>query len=264
MLMTYSTPCDSILLHNMINSETIDFGSSAASMEDRLLLERIKNVYRKISSAAIRSGRDPFAVSLVAVTKTVPVERIKAAVDLGLRVLGENRVQEAQGKISDPMLQGSDYNIEWHMIGHLQKNKAKTAVELFELIHSLDSVDLAKSLQKHAEKAAKIQRVLIEVKLSSEESKHGVARENLMELIAAATGMKNLKLEGLMTIPPFFDKPEKARPYFRELRELRDKAEKEGYKLPELSMGMTGDYEAAILEGATMVRIGTGIFGERR
>jgi PLP dependent protein len=248
----------------MINPETIDFGNINTGMEDRLLLERIKNIYRKISSAAIRSGRDPFDVRLVAVTKTVPVGRIKAAVDLGLRVLGENRVQEAQEKISDSTLQGTDYNIEWHMIGHLQKNKARAAVELFELIHSLDSVDLAKSLQQHAEKAGKIQRVLIEVKLSGEESKHGVARENLMDLIAAVSGMKNLKLEGMMTIPPFFDNPEMARPFFRELRKLRDKAEKDGYKLSELSMGMTNDYEVAILEGATLVRIGTGIFGERR
>ena len=160
--------------------------------------------------------------------------------------------------------QCSDYNIEWHMIGHLQKNKAKTAVQLFDLIHSLDSPGLAELLNKHAEKAGKIQRVLLEVKLSSEDTKHGVAKENLISLIESVSGMKNLKLEGLMTIPPFFENPETARPYFRNLRYLRDEAGKKGFKLPELSMGMTNDYEVAILEGATMVRIGTGIFGERK
>lgn len=150
------------------------------------------------------------------------------------------------------------------MIGHLQKNKAKTAVQLFEVIHSLDSPGLAELLNKHAGKAGKIQRVLIEVKLSSEDTKHGVAKENLISLIESVSGMKNLKLEGLMTIPPFFENPETARPYFRNLRYLRDEAGKKGFKLPELSMGMTNDYEVAILEGATMVRIGTGIFGERK
>ena len=189
---------------------------------------------------------------------------IKEAVSFGLRALGESRVQEAQKKIADCRAQCADCDIEWHMIGHLQKNKAKVAVELFELIQSLDSIELAKELNKHSEKAGKIQRVLIEVKLSEEESKYGVAKETLMDLIKVISEMKSLKLEGLMTIPPFSDNPEMARPYFKKLRELRDQAESTGYRLPELSMGMTNDYETAILEGATMVRIGTGIFGERR
>jgi pyridoxal phosphate enzyme (YggS family) len=244
--------------------ETVEFGNIKTGMEDRMLLERIKDVYRKISSAVIRSGRNPFDVKLIAVTKTVPLERIKAAADLGLRVFGENRVQEAQEKIAACRSQCPDCTIEWHMIGHLQKNKAKTAVQLFEVIHSLDSIELAGLLNKHAEEAGKVQRVLIEVKLSSEDTKHGVAKENLISLMESVSGMKNLKLEGLMTVPPFFDDPETARPYFRNLRYLRDEAEKKGFRLPELSMGMTNDYEVAILEGATMVRIGTGIFGERR
>ncbi len=227
---------------------------------DTALLENIKNIYRKISYAAIRSGRNPFDVKLVAVTKTVGIESIKEAVSLGLRIFGENRVQEAQKKIADCRMQCADCNIEWHMIGHLQKNKAKIAVQLFELIHSLDSIGLAEEINKHAEREGKIQRVLIEIKLSEEETKHGVSKENLMGLIEAVSGMKNLKLEGLMTMPPFFDNPEMARSFFRELRELRNKAEKFGYSLPELSMGMTNDFEVAILEGATMVRIGTGIF----
>ncbi len=244
--------------------ETVEFGNIKTGMEDRMLLERIKDVYRKISSAVIRSGRNPFDVKLIAVTKTVSLERIKAAADLGLRIFGENRVQEAQEKIAACRSQCPDCAVEWHMIGHLQKNKAKTAVQLFEVIHSLDSPGLAELLNKHAEKAGKIQRVLLEVKLSAEDTKHGVAKENLMSLIESVSGMKNLKLEGLMTIPPFFENPETARPYFRNLRYLRDEAEKKGFKLPELSMGMTNDYEVAILEGATMVRIGTAIFGERR
>jgi len=233
-------------------------------INNSILLENIKNIYRKISSAAIRSGRNPFDVELIAVTKTVSHEKIKEVVSLGLRIFGENRVQEAQKKIEECGVQCADCDLEWHMIGHLQKNKAKTAVQLFELIHSLDSVGLAEEVNKYAGKAGKIQRVLIEVKLSEEETKSGVTRKDLMALIESVSGMKNLKLEGLMTIPPFFEKPESARPYFRDLRYLRDEAEKKGFKLPELSMGMTNDFEIAILEGATMVRMGTGIFGERR
>ena len=233
-------------------------------MIDNVLLDNIKNVYRKISSAAIRSGRNPFDVTLVAVTKTVDAGRIREAVSLGLRVFGENRVQEAQKKIEHCREQCADCRMEWHMIGHLQKNKAKTAVRLFDLIHSIDSIGLAEEVHACASKDNKVQRVLIEVKLSAEESKYGVPGDKLMGLVGAVAAMKNLKLEGLMTIPPFFDDPEMARPFFRELRELRDNAGKNGYALPELSMGMTNDFEAAILEGATMVRIGTGIFGERR
>jgi len=248
---------------------------------DTALLENIKNIYRKISYAAIRSGRNPFDIKLVAVTKTVGIDKIKEAIDLGLRVFGENRVQEAQKKIADlkslinppppPFTKGGwgGFEIEWHLVGHLQKNKAKTAVYLFDLIHSLDSIGLAEELNKHAERDGKIQRVLVQVKVSEEETKHGIDRENLINLIETVSDMKNLKLEGLMTMPPFFDNPEMARPFFKELRKLRDKAEKSvpkafGNKLPELSMGMTNDFEVAIEEGATMVRIGTGIFGERR
>lgn len=231
---------------------------------DTQLLENIKNVFRKISSAAIRSGRSPFDVKLIAVTKTVSIDRIKESIDLGLRIFGENKVQEAKEKISNIKSEISTTPIEWHLIGHLQKNKAKIAVELFDMIQTVDSIELAELLNKFAEKKGKIQRVLIQVKLSEEETKHGVLRENLMDLIKSISKMKNIKLEGLMTMPPFFDDPEKSRPYFRELRQLRDHAEQSGYRLPELSMGMTNDFEVAILEGATMVRIGTAIFGERR
>ena len=228
-----------------------------------ILLENIKNVYRKISSAAIRSGRNPFDVTLIAVTKTVDSQKRQEAIELGLRVFGENKVQEARGKIVPLRAAMPDYAVEWHLIGHLQKNKTKMAVQLFDLIHSLDSVSLAEEINIHAEKLKKIQRVLIQVKLSEEESKYGIPGENVMELLRKVAGMKHLKVEGLMTIPPFFDNPEMARPFFRKLRDLRDTAEAEGFKLPELSMGMTHDFEVAILEGATMVRIGTGIFGPR-
>lgn len=149
------------------------------------------------------------------------------------------------------------------MVGHLQRNKAKMAVQLFDLIHSVDSIGLADELNKYAERDGKIQKVLIQVKLSEEETRQGVLKDDLLNLIKAISNMKNLNLEGLMTIPPFFDDPEMARPFFRELRGIRDRVEALGYKLPELSMGMTNDFEVAIEEGATMVRIGTGIFGER-
>jgi PLP dependent protein len=230
---------------------------------NNILLENIKNVYRKISSAAIRSGRNPFDVKLVAVTKTVDFPKIQEAVELGLRVFGESKIQEATEKIFHMRKHMPDYAVEWHLIGHLQRNKAKAAVQFFDLIHSVDSEGLAGEINRHAEKLGKIQKILIQVKLSEEESKYGVPEEGFMKLLHEVSGMKHLKIEGLMTMPPFFDNPELARPIFRKLRELRDNAEGDGFKLPELSMGMTHDFETAILEGATMVRIGTGIFGER-
>jgi len=232
-------------------------------IKDKILLDNIKNVYRKIAYASMRAERDPYDVKLVAVTKTVSFEKIKEAIDLGLRVFGENRVQEAQKKIEMSRSGVTDCVIEWHMVGHLQKNKAKTAVQLFDLIHSVDSIALAQEINKHAEKSGKIQKVLIQVNLSKEETKHGVSQDNLMKLIKRVTDLKHVSLEGLMTMPPFFDRAEPARPFFRQLRELRDHIQEKGYKLPELSMGMTNDFEVAVEEGATIVRIGTALFGER-
>ena len=230
---------------------------------DTTLLENIKNVYRKIAYASMRAERDPYDVKLVTVTKTVSFEKIKEAISLGLRVFGENKVQEAQGKISTCTAEIKDSHIEWHLVGHLQKNKVKTAVQLFDLIHSVDSIELARALDKHAEKFDKIQKILIQVKLSEEETKHGVSTDNLMELIETVTDLKHVRLLGLMTMPPFFDKAELSRPFFRQLRELRDHFQQNGYRLPELSMGMTNDFEVAVEEGATIVRVGTAIFGER-
>ncbi len=227
------------------------------------LLENISAVYKSMSHAAMRAGRDPEEVKLVAVTKTVSVERMREAVEAGLRIFGENRVQEAQKKVMSDVFRTAGERIEWHMVGHLQRNKAKQAVQLFDLIHSVDSVDLAREISRYAERACKVQRVLVEVKLSPEEKKHGVDERNLMPVLAEVASTKYLHLLGLMTIPPFSESPEDARAYFRRLRELRDAARDCGIPLPELSMGMSQDFEVAIEEGSTLVRVGTAIFGKR-
>jgi len=228
-----------------------------------MLIENASAILKKMSHAAMRAGRNPEGIKLIAVTKTVEIEKIKEAVDIGLRIFGENRVQEAQKKVPGLTSEVSDSGIEWHLIGHLQKNKAKYAVRLFDFIHTIDSVELAEEINRQAEKIDKIQKVLVQVKLSGEETKHGVSDEDLVQLLKKVRGMNNLELKGLMAIPPFFEDPEKTRPYFRRLRELSNKAVKEGCDLTELSMGMSGDFEVAIEEGATMVRIGTALFGER-
>jgi len=228
------------------------------------LIGSISSIYKRISHAAMRAGRNPEEVKLIAVTKTVTVQQIKEAIDAGLRTLGENRIQEAKAKIEELSADSTMPSVSWHLIGHLQKNKAKYAVRLFDLIHSLDSAELAEELNSQAEKIGKVQEVLMEVKLSPEETKHGVAKTDLPEFLKMVQTLKHLRLRGLMTVPPFFEHPEEVRPYFRELRALRDEAEAAGYHLPELSMGMSNDFEVAIEEGATMVRIGTAIFGERK
>jgi len=236
-----------------------------------MILENASTILKKMSHAAMRSGRIPADVILIAVTKTVDTETIKEAIDAGLRIFGENRVQEAQKKISNLKFQitlpvPSIGGVKWHLIGHLQKNKAKHAVQLFDVIHSVDSVELAEELNKQAEKIEKIQRVLVQVKLSEEETKHGINEKDLMPLVEIICGLKSLKLDGLMTIPPYVEDAEDARPYFRRLRELIDKINSlriTHHALRELSMGMSHDFETAIEEGATMVRIGTAIFGER-
>ena len=228
-----------------------------------MLIENASAILKKMSHAAICAGRSPNGVKLIAVTKTVEIEKIKEAISIGLRTFGENRVQEAQMKVQGLKAEVSDSVIEWHLIGHLQKNKAKYAVRLFDLIHTVDSVELAEEINKQAEKIDKIQKVLVQVKLSGEETKQGISEEDLVPLLKRVKGMDNLLLEGLMTIPPFFEDPEQTRPYFRRLRELRDKAEETGSEMKELSMGMSNDFEVAIEEGATMVRIGTALFGKR-
>lgn len=224
-----------------------------------MLSERISSIFKKISYAALRAGRNLDEIKLIAVTKSQSVAKIKEAADLGLRVFGENRVQEAKSKIE----QLRDFNIEWHMIGHLQSNKVKESVKLFEVIHSLDSEKLAVLIDREAEKAGKIQRVLIQVKLSEEESKYGIKDIEVDKLLLKCEKLKHIKIEGLMTIPPYFENPEDVRPYFKKLRQLRDKISERKPSIRELSMGMSNDFEVAIEEGATMVRIGTALFGQR-
>ena len=223
--------------------------------------ERIEQVRRRIAEAAGRSGRDPNDVQLVAVTKSVVVSQIREALDAGLKVFGENRIQEAKGKVA--LL--SSPSIQWHLVGTLQTNKSKLAVELFELIHSLDSVKLAASMDRHGAALRKQVRALIEVNLEGESDKSGLHESELLPLLQACRAYAHLTIEGLMAIPPFHRNPQDVRPYFRRLRLLRDRAADThpDFRLRHLSMGMSNDFEVAIEEGATLVRIGTAIFGNR-
>jgi len=227
------------------------------------IAEALKNVLENIRSSAVKAGRNPDEIKLIAVSKTVELQRVIEAVNAGATILGENRVQEAKSKIEDLRTLDTNLKPEWHLIGNLQKNKAKTAVELFDLIHSVDSADLAAELNKHAKNAGIVQKVLVQIKLSDEPTKHGAFENELMGLLNTVMGMDNLNLLGLMTIPPFFDDPEEARPYFRKLRQIAETISAKGFPINELSMGMSNDYKVAIEEGATMVRIGTAIFGAR-
>lgn len=227
------------------------------------LIEMISSIFKRISHAAMRSGRNPEEIKLIAVTKTIPLNIIKDAAKAGLRRFGENRVQEAREKIPIITSELPDTLIEWHMIGHLQKNKAKYAVRLFDIIHSIDSVELMDEVNRCAEKIGKIQKILIEVKLSPEETKHGIDPEELPVILEHSKMLKNVDVIGLMTIPPLSDNPSDSRWYFSRLRNLLEKARDNGFNLNELSMGMSDDFEIAIEEGATMVRIGRAIFGKR-
>jgi pyridoxal phosphate enzyme (YggS family) len=200
---------------------------------------------------------------LIAISKTHPPGLVRSLVELGATDLGENRVQEADEKI--PAVGRND--VRWHLVGHLQANKARRAVNLFDVIHSLDSIDLARRLDRLCSEAGKQSlSLLIQVDLGHEQTKSGIDESELPQLAESVRGLDRLELIGLMTLPPFFDDPEQARPYFRRLRELRDELAREGLfgeRAGELSMGMTNDFEVAIEEGATMVRVGTAIFGER-
>jgi pyridoxal phosphate enzyme (YggS family) len=218
------------------------------------LVVNIQNVRARITAAAQRAGRNPGEIALVAVTKTVEPERVEQALATGLTVFGESKVQEAKAKI--PVVSS---RARWHMIGHLQTNKARDAVALFELIHSVDSVKLAAELDKWAERAGKTQPILLEVNVSGEASKFGLKPDALEAALEEINAMPRLEVQGLMTVAPFAEEAEKARPYFRKLRELRDRL-----ALTHLSMGMTHDFEVAVEEGATIVRLGTAIFGARR
>lgn len=217
----------------------------------------------RINKAAVSSGRNPETVRLVAVSKTIPTKTVEEAIQAGADILGENYIQEARAKFNDL----SSYPVSWHFIGHLQTNKAKYAVRIFDLIHSVDSLKLAMELDKQAKKTGKIQHILIQVNLADESSKSGVSINHTLNLVKQISVLKNLAIKGLMTMPPFFNAPEKVRPFFKQLRSLRDQISKEtihNVAMDELSMGMTGDFEVAIQEGSTLVRIGTAIFGERK
>jgi len=227
------------------------------------LKKRLENVLNRIKKAANAHGRDPETIRLVAVSKTIPADMVKEAIEAGVKILGENYIQETRKKF-DAL---SSYPVSWHFIGHLQTNKAKYAVRLFDLIHSVDSLKLARELNKQTKKINKIQEILIQVNISMESTKAGVYEQDALSLIKDISHLENLSVKGLMTMPPFFNEPEKVRPYFSALRKLRDQIKEESIPniaMDELSMGMTGDFEAAIDEGASLVRIGTAIFGERK
>ena len=223
------------------------------------LEENYSRLCHEIRQAAEGAGRDPQSVRLLAVSKKVPAERLRVLWGLGHRLFGENRVQEARVKIPEMPTGG-----EWHFIGGLQTNKAKEAVEWFDVLESVDRRELATELQKRAEAAGKNLKVLLEINVGGEAAKHGAQPEEAATLFQAVNAMNRLEVRGLMAIPPFREKPEEARPYFRKLREIRDRLEQScGAALPELSMGMSHDFAVAIAEGATLVRIGTALFGPR-
>lgn len=213
-----------------------------------------------MEEACRRAGRDPNTVRLVAVSKTHGPERIREAVEAGQLVFGESRVQEARAKIPECPAQA-----RWHFVGHLQRNKAAAAVELFDLIHSVDSIRLLETLDRCAAEAGKIMPVFLEVNVAGERSKFGLAPAEVPAVLARAQELHHVEVRGLMTLPPFAEDPEKVRPWFAQLRELRDRwREETGFALEELSMGMSHDFEVAIEEGATWIRVGTALFGERK
>lgn len=227
------------------------------------LAARLRAIQARIAAAAKNCRRDPEEVRLIAISKTHAASAIKKVIEFGALDIGENRVQEAEGKISEI---GRDA-ARWHLVGHLQANKARRAVNLFDFIHSLDSLALASRLDRlcHEEGREKL-AVLVQVDLGHEETKSGIDESELTHLVEGLGPLQRLELSGLMTLPPFFDDPEQSRSYFRRLRQLRDELAARGAfadRKGELSMGMTNDFEVAIEEGATMVRVGTAIFGER-
>ena len=228
-----------------------------------MMQDRLMAIKKRIIAAAAASGRDAAEIKLVAVSKTMPVKSLIEAINCGLTLFGENYIQEAREKFNTLYV----HPVSWHFIGHLQSNKAKYAVKMFDLIHSVDSLKLAREIDKQAAKNEKVQNVLVQVNIAAEASKSGVSVDDAIRLITEMSQLEHIAVKGLMTMPPYFNAPEKVRPYFATLRQLRDQIQTlaiPGIRMTELSMGMTGDFEAAIEEGATLVRIGTAIFGERK
>lgn len=222
--------------------------------------DNLAGIQQQISTACARAGRDAQSVMLLAVSKTHPAETIAEAVNSGQVFFGENKVQEARAKI--PLSPG---RARWHFIGHLQSNKVRDAVELFEMIQSVDSLNLAREISKRCEQAAKQMPILLEVNVAGESSKFGYKPEQLLAELKELNSLPRIAVQGLMTVPPFATEPQKSRPHFRRLRELKSQCEQIlGAPLPHLSMGMSGDFEIAIEEGATIVRVGTALFGARK
>jgi pyridoxal phosphate enzyme (YggS family) len=223
---------------------------------------RLESIRARITAAAESAGRPPSSVRLIAVSKTFPIESVRAAYEAGQRDFGENRVQEALQKIATT----TDLSIRWHLIGHLQTNKARKAGPAFAMIQSVDNVELLEKLDRAADEAGQAPELLIQVDLAGEATKYGARPDEVPRLFEAAAACRAARVAGLMTLPPVPDSPEDARPWFRRLRELRDEWLAAGVPAPmlrELSMGMSGDFEVAIQEGATLVRVGTAIFGSR-
>jgi len=219
----------------------------------------IDSIRQRVAAACGRAGRDANHVTLLAVSKTHPPESIRAAVECGQLWFGENKIQEAKAKV--PLCPGK---ARWQFIGHLQSNKVRDAVELFEMIQGVDSLSIAQEISKRAEQAGKTMPILLEVNVAGEGSKFGYAPERLLAELNTVNALPRIEIHGLMAIPPFTPVPEKARPYFQKLRALKTECEQIlGAPLPHLSMGMSGDFEVAIEEGATIVRVGTALFGER-
>lgn len=226
------------------------------------IAEHLRKIEERIAQAALRGGRDPKSVRLVAVSKTKPAQAIADAFACGQRIFGENYVQELVGK------QGElTQEISWHFIGSLQSNKVRQIAGMVDLIHSVDRLSLAKEIDRQWGALGKVCDILVQVNISREETKGGTSSEELLDLVREVARLPHLRVKGLMTMPPFFDDPEGARPYFRRLRELAGEvaaAAIAGVEMRELSMGMSGDFEAAIEEGATLVRVGSALFGERQ
>ena len=229
-----------------------------------MIADRVAAVRERIARAVERASRPPGDVRLVAISKTHPPQAVRAAFVAGVRDFGENRVQEAEPKIAATAdLRQS--GLLWHLVGHLQSNKARRAAALFEVVQSLDSLDLALRLARFGAESGQPVRALVQVDLAGEETKFGLPEAELLPVLEALRGKEGLRIEGLMVLPPFFEEPERARPYFRRLRSLHDQAQAAGLlEGRELSMGMSHDFEAAVEEGATIVRVGTAIFGDRQ
>jgi PLP dependent protein len=223
------------------------------------LAENFDKIQQRIRAACDRCDRGPSSVTLLAVTKSQPPEMVQAAADCGQMLFGENKVQEARAKI--PLCAS---RLRWHFIGHLQTNKCRDAVELFAMIQSVDGLALAREISKRAEQAAKSTPILLEVNVAGEASKFGCRPEKLLEQLKEIAALPRIEIKGLMAVPPWSAEPERSRPHFRRLRELKQQCEHVlGEPLPHLSMGMSGDFEVAIEEGATLVRLGTALFGPR-